>query len=102
MRTNRRVHIVTLVYMAIFLVVFLVIAGRFLYIQVTGKVQGVSLEELAEKKRTVSNVVLAERGKIYDTNGMLLAFDRPTFKIYAVFLPHLQYLEHVSDHFHKG
>ncbi|HLS35864.1 MAG TPA: penicillin-binding protein [Bacillota bacterium] len=84
MRTNRRVHIVTLVYMAIFLVVFLVIAGRFLYIQVTGKVQGVSLEELAEKKRTVSNVVLAERGKIYDTNGMLLAFDRPTFKMYAV------------------
>lgn len=84
MRPNGRVSFITSLYMVIFLAVFLVIAGRFLYIQLTGQVHNVSLAELAEQRRTVSHALPAERGKIYDTNGMLLAYDRPTFKLYAI------------------
>lgn len=68
----------------IFVGTFLLITGRFLYIQAVGEVDGVSLEEWAKEKRTASYSLPAERGKIYDANGMTLAYDRPTFKIYAI------------------
>lgn len=70
--------------MGLFFIVFLVIAGRFLYIQITGQVHNVSLAKLAEQRRTVSYTLPAERGQIYDSNGMLLAYDRPSFKLYAI------------------
>jgi len=84
MKRNRRINIITNIYMVLFLAMFLVIAGRFLYIQITGKVHNVSLAKLAEQRRTVSYTLPAERGEIYDSSGMLLAYDRPSFKIYAV------------------
>lgn len=84
MKRNRRLNIMTISYMVLFLVLFLVIMGRFLFIQVTGTVHDVSLTELAEQRRTVSYSLPAERGKIYDRNGMVLAYDRPAFKLYAI------------------
>ncbi|SDJ03669.1 penicillin-binding transpeptidase domain-containing protein [Salimicrobium halophilum] len=80
---------------------FLIIAGRFLYIQTTGTVQGVDLEEWADKKRTSSYTIPAERGKIYDKNGMVLAYDRPTYRLQAIVEPeyseNLPEPEHVTD-----
>lgn len=84
MKQNRRVNMVTNIYMVLFLAVFLVIAGRFFYIQITGKVHNVSLAQLAEQRRTVSYTLPAERGQIYDSSGMQLAYDRPSFKLYAI------------------
>ncbi|MFC7061302.1 penicillin-binding transpeptidase domain-containing protein [Halobacillus seohaensis] len=71
----------------LFSIFFLIITGRFLYIQSTAEIEGVNLNKWAEEARTSSYSLDADRGNIYDKNGMLLAYDRPTYKIYAVVDP---------------
>src|SRR5690625_229293 len=71
----------------VFAVVFVAVTGRFLYIQAKGEVNNVSLKEWAKDKREVSYPLKAERGKIYDDTGVMLAYDRPVFRIYAVIDP---------------
>ena len=71
----------------LFLVIFAFVTGRFLYIQAKGEVNNVSLESFAADKRGVSYPLKAERGKIYDHSGVMLAYDRPVFRIYAVVDP---------------
>lgn len=79
-KTNR-----TAVFLIVFfIIIFLVLSGRFIYIQATGEVQEVSLTELANQKRQASAILASERGKIFDNNGMVLAFDRPTYRVYAI------------------
>ncbi|KGX93267.1 penicillin-binding protein 2B [Pontibacillus halophilus JSM 076056 = DSM 19796] len=63
---------------------FTVLFGRFVYIQATGQIQGVDLEQWAKKKRTSSYTLSAERGNIMDRNGMTLAYDRPTYTVQAI------------------
>ncbi|MFC3040239.1 penicillin-binding protein [Virgibacillus xinjiangensis] len=84
MRKNKKTNLMAGILMILFIGVFLVLTGRFLYIQASGEVDDVSLEEWAEEKRTSSYTLRAERGKIYDQNGMTLAYDRPAFSLYAV------------------
>lgn len=84
MRKNKTTHMMAGVFIILFAAVFLVLTGRFIYIQATGEVNNISLEEWAEQKRTSSYSIRAERGKIYDKNGMVLAYDRPTYRVYAV------------------
>lgn len=84
MRKNKTTHFMTIILTLMFIVFFLIITGRFLYIQATGEVNNVSLVEWAEEKRSSSYTLQAERGKIYDSNGTTLAYDRPTYKIYAI------------------
>lgn len=84
MRKRRRTHIAAFVFMVVFIILFSVVSGRFIYIQATGKVHNVSLIDLANEKRQTSASLSAERGKIYDNNGMVLSFDRPTYRVYAV------------------
>ena len=71
-------------FFVIFLVLFIAVTGRFLYIQAKGEVNDVSLENWAADQRKVSYPLKAERGKIYDNAGVMLAYDRPVFRIYAV------------------
>jgi len=68
----------------LFVGAFLVLSGRFLYIQATGEVNEVSLQDWAEEKRTNSFTLNSERGIIYDKNGMTLAYDRPVYRLYAI------------------
>lgn len=70
--------------MLLFVVAFLFIAGRFIYIQVTGEINGVSLKAWAKEKRNTEYPLEAKRGSIYDSNGMILAYDLPTFRMYAI------------------
>ncbi|MFC7320351.1 penicillin-binding protein [Halobacillus campisalis] len=77
---------------------FLIITGRFLYIQSTAEIEGVNLNEWAEKARTSSYSLDADRGNIYDKNGMLLAYDRPTYKLYAVVDPEFSQSEEEPAH----
>ncbi|SDL77006.1 penicillin-binding protein [Sediminibacillus halophilus] len=84
MRKNKTTHVMSSVFMLLFIVLFLVLSGRFLYIQGTGEVDGVSLQEWADKKRTNSYVIEAERGQILDRNGMPLAYDRAVYQISAI------------------
>lgn len=68
----------------LFSVMFVAVTGRFLYIQAKGEVNNISLENWAADKREVSYPLKAERGKIYDNTGVMLAYDRPVFRLYAV------------------
>nr|WP_153735964.1 penicillin-binding protein [Aquibacillus halophilus] len=70
--------------MFVFAVMFLILSGRFLYIQGTAEVAGISLHDWADKKRTSSYELQAQRGTVYDRNGMELAQDRATYRIYAI------------------
>ncbi|MGM8211841.1 penicillin-binding protein [Virgibacillus sp. W0430] len=84
MKKNERTHFMTAVLICLFVCLFVLLTGRFLYIQATGEINGVSLEEWAKQKRSASYTIDAERGKIFDNIGMTLAYDRPTFRIYAI------------------
>src|SRR5699024_1081449 len=84
MEKNKTTHLMTGVLMVGFVCMFLILAGRFLYIQVTGEVNDVSLEEWAKEKRSSSYILDAERGTIFDNNGVTLAYDRRTYRMYAI------------------
>ncbi|UOQ85484.1 penicillin-binding protein [Gracilibacillus salinarum] len=72
------------VWMIIFSLLFLIIAGRFLYIEIAGEVSGVSIQELADEKRTNQYSIPATRGTIYDRNGMALAQEHVVYRLYAI------------------
>lgn len=67
-----------------FVCLFVVLTGRFLYIQVTGEVNNVSLTAWAKEKRSSSYTLDAERGTIFDNQGVTLAYDRRTYRMYAL------------------
>ncbi|WP_058307912.1 penicillin-binding protein [Gracilibacillus massiliensis] len=77
-------QIMPTVWMVLFSIAFLVIAGRFLYIQVSGEASGVSIQELADQKRTNQYTIPASRGTIYDRNGMSLAQEHVVYRVYAI------------------
>src|SRR5699024_6313679 len=83
MKKNKSTNVMAGILMVSFIGIFLVISGRFFYIQATGEVNDVSLEKWAKEKRTSSYSLPAERGRIYDRTGMTLAYDQPTFRLYA-------------------
>lgn len=68
----------------LFIVVFMVIFGRFIYIKVSGQVNHVSLYDWAKDKRSATIPLEAERGTIYDRDGNILAYNRPTYRLYAI------------------
>ncbi|WP_339178398.1 penicillin-binding protein [Oceanobacillus sp. FSL W7-1293] len=84
MKKNKTANVMASIYMLVFVALFLVLAGRFMYIQATGEVSGVALDEWAENQRTTSYKMNAERGQIMDKNGMVLAYDRPAYRMYAI------------------
>lgn len=91
----------TALYICLFASLFILLTGRFLYIQATGEIDNVSLTELAKEKRTSSYTLEAERGKIFDSVGMTLAYDRPTYRLYAIvdeaYSENLDEPKHVQD-----
>src|SRR5699024_7856801 len=84
MKKNFTTHVMAKFLMLAFIVAFLIISGRFIYIQATGKINNVSLQDWAKDKRESTYHLKSERGKILDSNGMVLAYDRPSYKLYAV------------------
>jgi len=75
--------------MLLFLLGFIGITIRFLYIQVSGEVDNVSLSDWAKGIRETEMILQSERGKIFDENGKLLAYNRPTYRAYAVLNPEI-------------
>ncbi|MGJ8729612.1 penicillin-binding protein [Listeria aquatica] len=67
-----------------FTALFLVLTGRFLYIQIRGVVNGEPLAALASKQHAKSEVIEAKRGSIIDRNGEVLAEDTATYTLAAV------------------
>src|SRR5699024_5153673 len=82
----------------IFLVLFIAVTGRFLYIQAKGEVNDVSLENGAADPTTVHCRVRRKCGRICDNAGVMLAYDRCVFRIYAVVdSSHSQYKSEILD-----
>jgi penicillin-binding protein 2B len=84
MKKNKTTQKMAITLLSIFSVLFLVLAGRFLFIQASGEVAGKNLIKYAADKRTDAYKLEATRGKILDRNGMELAYDQPTYSIYAI------------------
>ncbi|WP_243646718.1 penicillin-binding protein [Melghiribacillus thermohalophilus] len=70
--------------MGVFALIFLTLYGRIVYIQATGEIEGVELDEWADEKRTNTLSLDAERGRILDRTGMVLAYNQPTYRLYAI------------------
>ncbi|PKR78533.1 penicillin-binding protein [Halalkalibacillus sediminis] len=84
MRKLNQNSIVLIFVVTLFSALFLLIVGRFMYIQVTGEVHSVDLVDYADKFRDMDHNLSAERGKIVDRTGMVLADNKPTYRLYAV------------------
>ncbi|WP_286171888.1 penicillin-binding protein [Gracilibacillus phocaeensis] len=72
------------IWIILFALLFTIILGRFLYIQVSGEASGVDIQQLADEKRTNHYTIPAERGTIYDRTGMPLAQEHTVYRLYAV------------------
>lgn len=79
---NRRVFGRLLV--LIIAAIFVVFAGRFMYIAATGQIAGVDLTKRSHKKYEEDSVIRAQRGTIYDSLGNVLAQDTNAYSVYAV------------------
>ncbi|MBM6618552.1 penicillin-binding protein [Bacillus suaedaesalsae] len=66
---------------------FFLFMARFLYIQVTGTVEGKELPVMAEEKYSRTQTVDADRGNILDRNGIPIAKDTPAYTIEAILSP---------------
>lgn len=101
MKKNAKTHFMAGILLVIFVGAFLVVTGRFVYIQVSGEVDNVKLADWAKQKRTSGYPLDSERGKIYDKNGMKLAYDRPSYRVYAIldeeYSLHSKVPRHVED-----
>ncbi len=57
----------------VFFVLIIVLLVRYLYIALSPTVNGINLQEFASNRNTVSTVLKAKRGTIYDATGNILA-----------------------------
>ncbi len=81
---QKSTNVMSIIWMTIFSIIFLILVGRFLFIQITGEVQGVDLQKLADEKRTNQYTINADRGTIYDRNNIPLVQDHVVYRIYAI------------------
>lgn len=63
---------------------FFILLARIVTIQATGQVEGQELAARAAAKYSQEEVLTAERGKILDRNGDIIAEDTLTYKLVAV------------------
>ena len=77
---NRGAALVSL----LFTLLFFILCTRFIYIQVTGKVDGQVLAAMAEEKYTKKRNIEASRGSILDRNGQAIALDTPAFTVVGI------------------
>ncbi|WP_293442424.1 penicillin-binding protein 2 [Persephonella sp.] len=66
--------------MYIFIAMFVILEARLFYLQV---IKGDYYREISNKNHIRIMISNPPRGKIYDRNGILLAYDEPSFQIYT-------------------
>ena len=69
------------------LLLFCLIIGRILQLGLSTEVDDVNLKELASKRTTKTETIVAERGDIYSRNGDLLAQNVASYKLIAYLSP---------------
>ncbi|WP_041122318.1 penicillin-binding protein [Jeotgalibacillus alimentarius] len=68
----------------VFSALFFILVVRFMTLQITGEAEGRDLAAQAQAQYARSQILEAERGKILDRNGEVIAEDTQTYKIVAV------------------
>ncbi|WP_158217549.1 penicillin-binding protein [Lottiidibacillus patelloidae] len=68
----------------IFILLFFVLTSRIIYIQLKQEVQGYPLQEMAVEEWTKKHELFADRGIIYDRNGIEIAKNVPAYTIIAI------------------
>ncbi|MCM3713097.1 penicillin-binding protein [Alkalihalobacillus oceani] len=66
------------------LMIFVVLVGRFIFIQTSKEVNGTDLEALGKDRWTRSQVLKGVRGTIYDRSGGVLATELNSYTAYAI------------------
>ncbi|WP_019242406.1 MULTISPECIES: penicillin-binding protein [Bacillus] len=67
-----------------FALLFFVLAGRILYIQITGQVDGQVLAAKSQEKILKEKAVESKRGSILDRNGEVIAEDTSSYTLFAI------------------
>lgn len=81
-RNNRKIG-AAILYLG-FALLFFILFSRLLFIQTTGKADGHELKNEALEKYMRTDVLKANRGTIYDTNGEVIAEDTTSFTVAAI------------------
>ncbi|MCM3710026.1 penicillin-binding protein [Sporosarcina luteola] len=63
---------------------FFLLFGRLLSIQITGQAEGRQMAAMAEAKYARESILKAERGKIIDRNGEMIASDTLSYRLIAI------------------
>ncbi len=77
-----KVHINKLIFI-IGLLLFCIIIGRLIYLNLAKTVDGIDLSEFAENRNTTKETLYAKRGTIYDSNGEILAQSVDSYTLIA-------------------
>ena len=67
----------------IFFVVILILFLQFCYLGLSKKVYGIDMEEFASTRNTVTSILTAERGTIYDSESNVLAQNITSYTLIA-------------------
>jgi len=71
----------------VFFVFIMVLFIQYLYLALSSKVYGIDMETFASNRNTVSSILYAKRGTIYDSEGNILSIDVSSYKIVAYLDP---------------
>ncbi|WP_019413891.1 penicillin-binding protein [Paenisporosarcina sp. TG20] len=77
---------------------FFILLSRIIFIQATGEVEGQVLAAKAAAKYEREQIVTADRGKILDTNGEVIAEDTLSYRLVAVLSPEATVNPEVPKH----
>ncbi len=80
----RSMNVVGVIFFFLFAICFLLIFSRFLFIQVTGEIEGENLVAEATSKYIKSSILESKRGTIYDRNSNVVAEDTSSFKLVGI------------------
>lgn len=69
------------------LLLFCVIIGRLIYLNLSESIDGINLSDFAKKRNTTKETLYATRGTIYDYNGEILAQSVDSYKLIAYIDP---------------
>ena len=67
----------------IFFIVMLILFIQFCYLSLSNNVYGINMKEFASNRNTVTDILIAERGTIYDTEGNVLAQNISSYTLIA-------------------
>jgi len=79
-----------------FIVVILILFGRFCYLSLSTNIDNINLKEFAANRNTVETTLEAKRGIIYDINGDILAQNVTSYNLYA-YIDESREEDYVSD-----